>query len=330
MPYTFLNKLWYTKKGENHYRFYFLLSICLLPLSGIYFIVLTIRSILYKYEVFQIISFKKPVVVVGNCVVGGQGKTPLVISLANELIQRGHKVGLVASGYKSANNSLSNVLPDSNPKEVGDEAVLIARSTKASVIAGKDRVRATEKLIAENVDYILHDDGLDHFRLDRKMEIIVSKKKSYDNTISDNLNFCKLLPSGPWRTLENHRIFDTAKEFVDIEYDTFQIIHPLKGLKVQIEEYTEKNIHLVLGIALPHIIKNELTEKGYTVDCHFYDDHHDFNGSEIIFDDNNPVFVTMKDYIKLEKYQNENLWILDHMNKDKNLVNNLVDKIIKI
>ena len=192
MPYTFLNKLWYTKKGENHYRFYFLLSICLLPLSGIYFIVLTIRSILYKYEVFQIISFKKPVVVVGNCVVGGQGKTPLVISLANELIQRGHKVGLVASGYKSANNSISNVLPDSNPKEVGDEAVLIARSTKASVIAGRDRVRATEKLIAENVDYILHDDGLDHFRLDRKMEIIVSKKKSYDNTISDNLNFCKL------------------------------------------------------------------------------------------------------------------------------------------
>lgn len=327
---TFLNKLWYTKKGESYYWFYLFISICLLPISGIYFIVMIIRSILYKYRVLRTISFKKPVLVVGNSVIGGQGKTPLTISLANELTQRGLKVGLVASGYKSRNTSLCNVLPDSNPHDVGDEAVLIARSTQASVIAGRDRIKATEKLIEENVDYIIHDDGLDHFRLGRKMEIIVNKKKSYINTISDNLKFCKLLPSGPWRSLKHLRIVDANREFVDIEYDTFQIIHPLKKIKIPIEEFTEKNIHLVLGIALPHIIKSELIEKGYIVDCHFYDDHHNFNGSEIKFNDNNPVFVTMKDYIKLEKYQNKNLWILNHRNKNKNLINNLVDKITKI
>ena len=327
---SFLNKLWYIKKGESYYWFYCLISICLLPVSGIYFIVLKIRSILYKYQLLRTIYFEKPVVVVGNCVIGGQGKTPLVISLANELSQRGLKVGLVASGYKSRNSSLCNVHPHSNPSDVGDEAVLIARSTQASVIAARDRVEATKKLIKENVDYVIHDDGLDHFKLGRQMEIIVSKKNSYINTISDNLKICKLLPSGPWRTLTHHRILDAVKEFVDIEYDRYQIIHPLKGLKISIDEYAEKNIHLVLGIALPHVIKNELIEKGYKIDCQFYDDHHNFNGSEIIFNDNNPIFVTMKDYIKLEKYQNKNLWILKHRNKNNKLTNNLVDKIMKI
>ena len=327
---TFLNKLWYIKKGESYYWFYLVTSICLLPLSGIYFAVLVIRSILYKSRVLQTKYFQTPVIVVGNSVIGGQGKTPLCISLANELTKRGLKVGLVASGYKSENTSLRKVLPDSDPKAVGDEPVLLARSTQASVIAGKDRIRATEKLIEESVDYIIHDDGLDHLRLGREMEIIVSKKKTFANTISDNLSFCKLLPSGPWRTLHSLRTSNAVKDFIDIEYDTFQIIHPLKGFKIPIEDYTEKNIHLVLGIALPHIIKSELIEKGYTVDCNFYDDHHDFNGSEIIFNDNNPVFVTMKDYIKLEKYQNQNLWILNHRNKNEKTINNLIDQITKI
>ncbi len=325
-----LNKLWYIKKGESNYWFYFLMSIFLLPLSGIYFVVLIIRSILYKFRILRTIKFTKPVIVIGNCVIGGQGKTPLTISLANELAFRGLKVGLVASGYKSGNRSLSNVLPNSDPSNVGDEAVLIARSTQAIVISGSDRVRATEKLVKENVDCIIHDDGLDHLQLGRNMEIIVSKKKSYADTISDNFKFCKLLPSGPWRTLEFHRMLDAQTEFVDIEYNTFQIIHPKKGLKVPIKDCPEKNIHLVLGIALPHIIESELINKGYTVDCHFYDDHHDYNGCEIIFNDNNPVFVTMKDYIKLEKYQNDNLWILEHEYKNKNIINNLADKIIKI
>ena len=326
----FLNKLWYIKKGDNQYWFYLIISLCLLPLSGIYFLTMIIRSTLYKYQIFRTIHFEKPVVVVGNSIIGGQGKTPLTISVANELSSRGLKVGIVVSGYKSRNKSLTKVTPESSPSNIGDEAVLIARSTTASVISGKDRVKATEQLIHENPDYIIHDDGLDHLRLGRKMEIIVSKKKSYIGTISDNLHFCKMLPSGPWRSLVYHRVFDVDREFIDLEYDTFQIRHPLKGLNIPINDFLEKNIHLVIGIAIPEIIENELIEKGFTVDRNFYNDHHDFNGSEIIFDDNNPIFVTMKDYMKLEKYRNNNLWILEHRYKDNNIIDNLVDKIIEI
>ena len=116
---------------------------------------------------------------------------------ANELTKRGLKVGLVASGYKSENTSLRKVLPDSDPKAVGDEPVLLARSTQASVIAGKDRIRATEKLIEESVDYIIHDDDCTIYTLASTWRLLLVKKRHLlTNTISDNLSFCKLLTSG--------------------------------------------------------------------------------------------------------------------------------------
>ena len=326
----FLNKLWYVKKNEPYYWFYLLVSICFLPISGLYFIIITIRSTLYKYQIFSTTQFQKPVVVIGNSVIGGQGKTPLTIFLANELMRKGFKVGVVGSGYKSKNNSLHNVRPDSSPRMVGDEALLVAKSTKASVVIGKDRVKATLKLIEENVDFILHDDGLDHFKLSRDIEIIVSKKKSSIDTISDNLKICRLLPSGPWRSLDMHRALNTKRENIDVEYEIFQVTNSINKLKISIDDFSQKSIHLVLGVALPDIIKNELMEKGYTVICHFYKDHHSFNGTEINFNDNYPVFVTMKDYMKLEKHQNNNLWIMEHRYKNENTIKNLLERITKI
>ena len=326
----FLNKLWYVKKNEPYYRFYLLVSICFLPISGLYFIIVTIRSTLYKYQIFSTTQFQKPVVVIGNSVIGGQGKTPLTIFLANELMRKGFKVGVVGSGYKSKNSSLHNVRPDSSPRMVGDEALLMAKSTKASVVIGKDRVKATLKLIEENVDFILHDDGLDHFKLSRDIEIIVSKKESSIDTISDNLKICRLLPSGPWRSLDMHRALNTKREDIDVEYEIFQVTNSINKLKISIDDFSQKSIHLVLGVALPDIIKNELMEKGYTVICHFYKDHHSFNGTEINFNDNYPVFVTMKDYMKLEKYQNNNLWIMEHRYKNENILKDLLERITKI
>ncbi len=318
------------KKNEPYYWFYLLVSICFLPISGLYFIIVTIRSTLYKYQIFSTTQFQKPVVVIGNSVIGGQGKTPLTIFLANELMLKGFKVGLVGSGYKSKISSLHNVQPDSSPSIVGDEALLMARSTKASVVIGKDRVKATQKLIEENVDFILHDDGLDHLKLSRDIEIIVSKKKSSTDTISDTLNICRLLPSGPWRSLNMHRVLNTMRENIDIEYEIFQVTNSIDKLKISIDDFSQKRIHLVLGIALPDIIKNELIEKGFTTICHFYEDHHSFNGTEINFNDNYPVFVTMKDYMKLEKYQNNNLWVMEHRYKDEKNIKNLLERITKI
>ena len=326
----FLNKLWYVKKNEPYYRFYLLVSICFLPISGLYFIIVTIRSSLYKYQIFSTTQFQKPVVVIGNSVIGGQGKTPLTIFLANELMLKGFKVGVVGSGYKSKTSSLYNVQPDSSPSVVGDEALLIARSTRASVVIGKDRVKATQKLIEENVDFILHDDGLDHFKLSRDIEIIVSKKKISNDIISDNLNICRLLPSGPWRSLDMHRALNTKRENIDVEYEIFQVTNSTNKLKISIDDFSQKSIHLVLGVALPDIIKNELMEKGYTVICHFYEDHHFFNGTEINFNDNYPIFVTMKDYMKLENYQNNNLWIMEHRYKNEKIMKNLLERITKI
>ena len=326
----FLNKLWYVKKNEPYFWFYLLVSICFLPISGLYFIIITIRSTLYKYQIFSTTQFQKPVVVIGNSVIGGQGKTPLTIFLANELMLKGFKVGLVGSGYKSKISSLHNVQPDSSPSIVGDEALLMARSTKASVVIGKDRVKATQKLIEENVDFILHDDGLDHLKLSRDIEIIVSKKKSSTDTISDTMNICRLLPSGPWRSLNMHRVLNTMRENIDVEYEIFQVTNSIDKLKISIDDFSQKRIHLVLGIALPDIIKNELIEKGFTTICHFYEDHHSFNGTEINFNDNYPVFVTMKDYMKLEKYQNNNLWVMEHRYKNEKNVKNLLERITKI
>ena len=135
-----------------------------------------------------------PVLVVGNLIVGGAGKTPSVIAVVAGLRQRGWTPGIVSRGHGGRGDALTQaVLPDSAAAAVGDEPLLLARRTGAPVVVGRDRVAAARQLLCDhpNVDVIVADDGLQHLPLPRRAELVVFDERGLGNGL--------LLPAGPLR-----------------------------------------------------------------------------------------------------------------------------------
>ena len=181
----FLNSVWY---GRNPVRW------VLWPVSLLYLALARLRRTAYARGWRQAVETSVPVIVVGNVSVGGTGKTPFVIWLAEQLKQRGRRVGIVTRGYRGRGTQWPQpVTADSDPYEVGDEPVLLARRTGCPVVAGPDRVACVEALIKETrVDVVLSDDGLQHYRLARRFEIAV-----VDGVRGMGNELC--LPAGPLR-----------------------------------------------------------------------------------------------------------------------------------
>jgi tetraacyldisaccharide 4'-kinase len=180
-----LQSLWY---GGS--RLYWLL----LPLSWLFCGLVVLRYAAYRHGLLRSTAIGCPVVVVGNLVVGGSGKTPLVIALANCLQQAGLRVGLLCRGYRGrAEHWPQPVTGDSEPDQVGDEAVLLAQKTGMPVMAGPERVRSGRALLQQTpCDVVLCDDGLQHYALKRDLEIaIIDPEYAFGN------GAC--LPAGPLR-----------------------------------------------------------------------------------------------------------------------------------
>ena len=153
-----------------------------------------LRRTAYRRGWRRTVEAPVPVIVVGNVSVGGTGKTPFVIWLADQLKQRGRRVGIVTRGYRGKGTEWPQpVTAQSDPQEVGDEPVLLARRTGCPVVAGPDRVACVEALLAHTrVDVVLSDDGLQHYRLGRAFEIAV-----VDGVRGMGNGLC--LPAGPLR-----------------------------------------------------------------------------------------------------------------------------------
>ncbi len=162
-----LNALWY---GDSPLRW------ALFPFAAVYRSLAQLRRAAYRRELLKSVELAAPVIVVGNVSVGGTGKTPFVIWLAAQLQKRNLRVGIVTRGYRGRARDWPRVVDaKSDPHEVGDEPVLLARRTGCPVVAGPDRVAAAQRLLAEHrIDVVISDDGLQHYRLARRFEIAVS------------------------------------------------------------------------------------------------------------------------------------------------------------
>ena len=297
-------------------------SLVLFPFSLIFFIIIKIRRTLYKYGILVKYKSPTPLIIIGNITIGGTGKTPFVIWLANHLANKGLKVGVISSGYKSTSKTPEIVNKNSNANQVGDEAVLIAKHTDSIVVSGGSRVDATKLLMSIRInDIILHDDGLQHYKLERDYEIIlVNSKNPFGNGL--------LLPAGPLREpksrLEDADIVaytnDNNESTYSIASVSNSVVNSVSKESKNIEDFTSKKIHLVTGIASMEMIIENLIS--YKIQCipHKYNDHHIYDGSEVIFDDNHPVFITQKDYVKLSDINNKNIWIIDHKVKPNELL----------
>jgi len=168
------------------------LSKLLLPFSYVYKLIFKLRTFIIKR--FFCWQAKVPIIVVGNLTVGGVGKTPLVIAIANYYTQQGLKVGIVSRGYGARGCKFPHlVTKEDSAKLVGDEPLLIARSTNCKVMIAPLRVLAVKELLKRfSIDLIISDDGLQHAFLARKIEIVViDSERLFGNGY--------LLPAGPLR-----------------------------------------------------------------------------------------------------------------------------------
>ena len=169
-------------------------TLLLSPLAGLFAAVSWLRRLAYRRGWLTAIRVGVPVIVVGNITAGGSGKTPLVIWLVNWLRAHGYRPGVVSRGYGGSARGCVEAQPDGNPAEVGDEPLLIRVKTGAPVVVGRDRVAAARTLLARHpgVDVIVADDGLQHYRLQRDIELAVIDAAS-------GLGNGWPLPAGPLR-----------------------------------------------------------------------------------------------------------------------------------
>lgn len=170
-----------------------LLSTALLPLSGLYRALLALRTLAYRVGLKRVETLPVPVIVVGNWIVGGAGKTPTTLALLDLLRARGLKAGVVSRGYGRDGDGVHLVTRVSTAREAGDEPLLIHLRGRVPVAVGRDRVAAARSLLAAHpeLDLLVSDDGLQHWRLPRALSLLVFDERGLGNG--------RLLPAGPLR-----------------------------------------------------------------------------------------------------------------------------------
>ena len=181
--YNFINYLWY--KAPT------IFLIPLMPLSILFFLLLFLLENIFSIIFLKDTHTKHKTIVVGNLTVGGSGKTPFIIWLGNFLDSKSKKIAIISSGYGSSVSSPAQISHSSEPMSVGDEAVLIYSKTNATVVSSNDRVKSSIYCDQYDLDYVIHDDGLQHYSLNRNHQLII-----INNDFKGN-NF--LLPCGPYR-----------------------------------------------------------------------------------------------------------------------------------
>lgn len=292
----------------------------LLPLTGVYWLVLLIKKLLRRCGVLRTHKAAVPVVIVGNITAGGTGKTPTVLWLVQELRTRGFNPGIVSRGYGGSKaDSSMRVEPDTDATVAGDEPVLLAKRGQCPVVVDPDRVRAASMLIEDGVDVIVADDGLQHYRLARDYEICV-----IDGT--RGLGNRRLLPSGPLResaqrldsveqVLVNGELRGSEYELTTAEQNaiSFELAATeacrLNGsLARPIKRFAGTTVHAVAAIGNPRRFFDLLRAHDIQVIEHVFPDHAVLARKDLEFGDDFDVFMTEKDAVKLGRDAKDKLW----------------------
>jgi tetraacyldisaccharide 4'-kinase len=303
-----LQRLWYDRHRP---------ALLLLPLSWLFGRIVSLRRWAFKVGLLRSIKLDKPVIVVGNLTVGGTGKTPMVIWLVNTLAGQGYKVGVVTRGYGGkAKLWPQPVKPDSDPELFGDEAVLIARETHCLVVAGPNRVAAAQQAIAAGAEVIVSDDGLQHYRLRRDLElVVVDASRLFGNG--------HLLPAGPLR--EPLRRLETADMVLfnqrvarqppalPIPHATFRVgLTKLRAVRSEeprpLESLRGQQVHVVTAIGNPLAFLQALRAMDIRMDARLLRDHAELTAGDIEFADAMPVLMTEKDAVKCRRFAGAEHW----------------------
>ena len=280
------------------------------PLEGLYRLLANLNK---RSGLSQQVDHSVTVIVVGNISVGGTGKTPLVVYLAQLLQGSGYRPGIITRGYGGSSTSWpAQVYADSDPQIYGDEPVLMAQRSGVPVVAGPDRNSDINTLLSQNaVNIVISDDGLQHYRLKRDIEIVV-----IDGERGLGNEYC--LPAGPLREPKSRLSrcdFVVVNESVASAEFSMQLcakqIHRLNSeFQQPLSEWQDRNIHAVTGIGNPPRFFQMLEGFGLKIQRHAFPDHHAFSPNDINFADENPVVMTEKDAVKCRSFAEDNHWFV--------------------
>ncbi len=295
-------------------------------LSRLFGLAVKARRTAYARGLCRAQRLPRPVIVVGNLTVGGSGKTPLVIWLAERLRSQGLRPGVILRGYGGSaerGGEACSVEPDSDAAIVGDEALVLRRRTGLPVVVCRVRTRAARHLLLEGVDVILADDGLQHLQLARDCEIAVLDAQR-------GLGNGHLLPAGPLRE-PAARLAAMDIVVVNGEGDAAaglergaggpgpfvmhvggEWLRPLDGAggPVALSSLAGQEVHAVAGIGDPKRFFMQLAAAGLRVQPHVFPDHHRYRAADLAFDDRLPLLMTEKDAVKCGAFGAANRWYL--------------------
>ena len=300
------------------------LACALWPLSLAFRALSSLRAALFRAGVLPSHKLPVPVLVVGNIFIGGTGKTPLAIWLADILRAAGFTPGIISRGHGSAGSAPREVTADSLAAEVGDEPLLMARRTGCPVMVGRDRPAAGRALLAAHprVDVLISDDGLQHYALRRDIEIVLFDGRAVGNGW--------LLPAGPLREPVSRRRDFTV---VNAPLLTPELAASVGGApfrmqlagtaaermtaradRTALRELAGKRIVAAAGIGNPGRFFAMLRAHGLAFTELALPDHHDFLDQPFARVDADIILITEKDAVKcgqIENLKNDpRLWVV--------------------
>jgi tetraacyldisaccharide 4'-kinase len=297
--------LWYGKKNANP---------LLVPLEKLFREGVALRHEAYQTGRISTGRLAVPVMVVGNITVGGTGKTPLTIWLAQFLKARGYRPGIISRGYGGlVQRRPMAVSFDTDARVAGDEPVMMARRTGCPVYVFPKRVEAGHALLANtDCNIIIADDGLQHYDLARDIEIaVIDGERGFGNG--------HLLPAGPMREpIERLETVDlvvhtgTAPEGGIVMTLEGTLATSLRDVckRRPLSSFIGEPLHAMAGIGHPDRFFDHLRAQGLTFTERAFADHHAYTARDLTFSGNAPLLMTEKDAVKCRRFARDNDWYL--------------------
>lgn len=294
-----------------------LLAMLLLPVAFVFALAVALRRYAYRCGILRSVRLPVAVVVVGNIAVGGAGKTPTVLALVQNLTARGRHPGIVSRGYLGNYAGVLEVQAHASAEFVGDEPLLLKRRAGCPVFVGRDRVAAATALLAAYpaCDVVVSDDGLQHYRLQRDVEIAVVDRRMLANHW--------MLPAGPFRepvarlaqvsaVVKNGEVPIMVSGVPTFDMRLAGVRFAALDDSAQFRaagDFAGLSLHAVAGIGEPQRFFEHLAALGLDCETHAFPDHHRYSAVDLDFD-GDAILTTEKDAVKLHGLSRLPVWVL--------------------